>query len=163
MSCHDFAMNTSSKHSKPREPHCYVISDPKPCYLLNPVLPRLSLGQDCKVLFRRCLNYAFHSALGLSMTSRRKGQVKAWGSTFVKRKKTNFLPFLSKGKHRSIPPSIRVLIYAIFYLTLLYVHLSIGVQWNPRLHYDTLPVYLVYPYEGKSHDSMAMLSNSGLR
>jgi hypothetical protein len=44
----------------------------------------------------------------------------------------------------------------------MYVHLSIGVHWNPRLHYDTLHVYLVYPYESKSHDSMAMLSNLGL-
>jgi hypothetical protein len=40
----------------------------------------------------------------------------------------------------------------------LYVHLSIGVQWNPRLHYDSLPVYLVYPYESKSQARMAMLS-----
>jgi hypothetical protein len=29
----------------------------------------------------------------------------------------------------------------------MYVHLNIGVQWNPRLHFDTLPIYLVYPYE----------------
>jgi hypothetical protein len=39
----------------------------------------------------------------------------------------------------------------------LYVYLSIGVQWNPRLHYDSLLVYLVYPYERKSHPRMAML------
>jgi hypothetical protein len=76
--------------------------------------------------------------------------------------KTNFLPFLSKDKHWSIPPPFRVFLYAIIYFMLLYVHLSIGVQWNPRLHYDTLPCYLVYPYESNSHDSMAMLSNSGL-
>jgi hypothetical protein len=43
---------------------------------------------------------------------------------------------------------------------LIYVHLSIGVQWNPRLHYDTLPCYLVYPYENKGHDRMAILSNT---
>jgi hypothetical protein len=40
----------------------------------------------------------------------------------------------------------------------LYVHLSIGVQWNPRLHYESLPIYLVYPYESKTHTRMAMLS-----
>jgi hypothetical protein len=74
--------------------------------------------------------------------------------------KTNFLPFISKGKHQSIPPSLRVFIYAIIYFTLMYVHLRIGVQCNPRLHYDSLPVYLVYPYESMSHDRMTMLSNS---
>jgi hypothetical protein len=42
---------------------------------------------------------------------------------------------------------------------LLDVHLCIGVQWNPRLPYNTLPSYLVYPYESKSHDSITMLSN----
>jgi hypothetical protein len=41
---------------------------------------------------------------------------------------------------------------------LLYVHLSVGVQWNPRLYYESLLVYLVYPYESKSHAGMAMLS-----
>jgi hypothetical protein len=46
---------------------------------------------------------------------------------------------------------------------LMYVHLSIGVQWNPRLHYDTLPVYLVYPYESKSLYRMTMLSDSRLQ
>jgi hypothetical protein len=46
---------------------------------------------------------------------------------------------------------------------LMYVHLSIGVQWNPRLHYDTLPIYLVYSYERKSLDRIAMLSNLELR
>jgi hypothetical protein len=39
------------------------------------------------------------------MTLRRKDQVKAWGSTFVKLKKTNFLLFLSKGKHGAYHPS----------------------------------------------------------
>jgi hypothetical protein len=39
------------------------------------------------------------------MTSSKKVQAKgSWGSTFVKLKKTNFLPFLSKGKHQCIPP-----------------------------------------------------------
>jgi hypothetical protein len=52
-------------------------------------------------------------------------------------------------------------LYAIIYFTPMYVHLSIGVHWNPRLHYNTLPVYLVYPYETKSHDGM--LSNLGLQ
>jgi hypothetical protein len=37
------------------------------------------------------------------------------------------------------------------------VALSIGVQWNPRLHYDTLPIYLVYSYESKSFDRMVCL------
>jgi hypothetical protein len=54
-----------------------------------------------------------------------------------------------------------IFIYAITYFMPVNVHLSIGVQWNPRLHYDTLPGYLVYPYESKSHDSMVMLSNLG--
>jgi hypothetical protein len=37
------------------------------------------------------------------MTSSKKVRAKgSWGSTFVKLKKTNFLPFLSKGKHRCI-------------------------------------------------------------
>jgi hypothetical protein len=53
-------------------------------------------------------------------------------------------------------------IYAIIYFTLMYVHLSIGVYWNPQLHYDAFPCYLVYSYESKSHDSMAMFSNTGL-
>jgi hypothetical protein len=56
-----------------------------------------------------------------------------------------------------------VFIYTIIYYTLMYVHLSIGVHWNPRLHYDTLFVYLVSAYESKSLDRMAMLSNLGLR
>jgi hypothetical protein len=43
-----------------------------------------------------------------------------------------------------------------------YVHLSIGVEWNRRLHYDPscLPCF---PYESKSLDRMAMFSNLGLR
>jgi hypothetical protein len=35
------------------------------------------------------------------------------------------------------------------------VHLNIGVQWKPRLHYDPFLFTL-------SLDRMAMLSNSGL-
>jgi hypothetical protein len=27
------------------------------------------------------------------------------------------------------------------------VHLHIGVHWKHRLHYDSLPCHLVYPYE----------------
>jgi hypothetical protein len=45
------------------------------------------------------------------MTLRRKGQVKAWGSTFVKLKKTNFLLFLSKGKHWCISPPLGIFLY----------------------------------------------------
>jgi hypothetical protein len=45
---------------------------------------------------------------------------------------------------------------------LLYVHLSIGVQWNLDC-IMTIHVYLVYLYESKSLVRMAMLSNSGLR
>jgi hypothetical protein len=45
------------------------------------------------------------------MTLKRKGQVKACGSTFVKLKKTNFLLFLSKGKHWCIPPPLEILLY----------------------------------------------------
>jgi hypothetical protein len=33
---------------------------------------------------------------------------------------------------------------------LLYVHFRIGVQWNHRLHYNTFPCHLVYPYEAKA-------------
>jgi hypothetical protein len=33
------------------------------------------------------------------------------GSTFVKLKKTNFLLFLSKGKHRCISPPLGILLY----------------------------------------------------
>jgi hypothetical protein len=36
------------------------------------------------------------------MTSFKKGQVKVWGSTFVKLKKTNFLLFLRKGSASSL-------------------------------------------------------------
>jgi hypothetical protein len=58
---------------------------------LLPSEPRLSLSQGSEGSFVvNCLNRAFHSALGLSMMLRRKGQVKTWGSTFVKLKKTNF-------------------------------------------------------------------------
>jgi hypothetical protein len=34
----------------------------------------------------------------------------------VKLKKTNFLPFLSKGKHRYIPPPLRILLYNCYYV-----------------------------------------------
>jgi hypothetical protein len=39
-----------------------------------------------------------------------------WGSTFGKLKKTNFLPFLSKGKHRCIPPPLGFLLYNCHYV-----------------------------------------------
>jgi hypothetical protein len=45
------------------------------------------------------------------MTSFKKDQPRALGSTFVKRKKTNCLPLLSKGKHRFIPPPLGILLY----------------------------------------------------
>jgi hypothetical protein len=62
--------------------------------------------------------------------------------------KTNFLPFLSRGKHRTIPPPVRVFIFAIIHFMSLYVHLSIGVRWNPILHYD--PSYLpCYPMKAR--------------
>jgi hypothetical protein len=34
----------------------------------------------------------------------------------MKVKKTNFLPFLSKGKHRCIPPSLEILLYNCHYV-----------------------------------------------
>jgi hypothetical protein len=52
--------------------------------------------------------------------------------------------------------------FAITYFTQLYVHLSIGVQWNPRLHYDPSCLSCLLD-ESKSHYSMALLSNSRLR
>jgi hypothetical protein len=39
-----------------------------------------------------------------------------WGSTFIKPKKTNFLPLLSKGKHRCIPPPLGILLYNRHYV-----------------------------------------------
>jgi hypothetical protein len=53
-------------------------------------------------------------------------QVKSfWGSTFVKLNKTNFLPFLSKGKHCAHSLN-KISLYNI-YIILMIVHLSIGV------------------------------------
>jgi hypothetical protein len=61
-----------------------------------------------------CLNHASHSTLGLSMTSRRKGQVKNFGgSTFEERKITNLLLFLSKRQAmvHITPPPRGILLY----------------------------------------------------
>jgi hypothetical protein len=41
------------------------------------------------------------------------------------------------------------------------VLLSVGVQWNHSYIMAPLPSYLIYPYESKSNNSMAMLSNAG--
>jgi hypothetical protein len=70
---------------------------------LLPSEPHLSLSQGSEGSFVvNCLNHAFHSALGLSMSLRRKVQVKAWGSTFVKLKKlTSSVP-----KQRQAPVHI---------------------------------------------------------
>jgi hypothetical protein len=47
------------------------------------------------------------SMLGYGYDVIQEEQVKSfWGSTFMNLKKTNFVPFLSKGKHRCIPPCI---------------------------------------------------------
>jgi hypothetical protein len=59
------------------------------------------------------------------MTSSKKSEVIAFGgSTFVKLKKTKFLPFLSKGKDHASSLN-RILLY-IIYIMLMIVHLSIG-------------------------------------
>jgi hypothetical protein len=114
----------------------------------------------CRILVINCLTHAFHSDLGFGYDVEQEDSSKSFGGQHSWRFKTNFLPFLSKDKNRSIPPPFMVFIYSIIYFTLMYVHLSIGVQWNPRLHYGTLPVY---PFGSKCLDRMAMLSNLGLR
>jgi hypothetical protein len=52
------------------------------------------------------------------VTSRRKGQVEALRVNIHEAKETNFLPFLSKGKHRSITTPSRE-VYFITVLNLL--------------------------------------------
>jgi hypothetical protein len=96
------------------------------------------------------------------VTSRKKVRVKALGVNICEasRLTSSFLKQRQALEHTS---SIYGFYLCNHLLYVLYVHLNIGVQWNPRLHYDTLPVYLVYPYNIKSLDRMAMLSNSGLR
>jgi hypothetical protein len=66
------------------------------------------------------------------MTSRKKIQAKALGVNI--HEASSLIFFLYLGFY---------LCKHLFYV--LYVHLSIGVRWYPRLHYDTLPIYLVYP------------------
>jgi hypothetical protein len=105
----------------------------------RPLLPselHLSLSQGSEGSFIvNCLNRAFHSALGLSMTLGRKGQVKAWGSPFMKLKKINFLMLLSKGKHRCISSSLGILLYNCHSIIIDLCIYIIGVEWNPRIHY----------------------------
>jgi hypothetical protein len=51
------------------------------------------------------------------MTSSRRSQIKSfWGSTFVKLKKTKFLLFLSKSRHRRIPLPLVILLYNCHYV-----------------------------------------------
>jgi hypothetical protein len=64
------------------------------------------------------------SMLGSGCDVVQEEQVKSfWESTFIKFKKTNFLPFLSKGKHCAYSLN-RISLYNI-YIMLMIVHLSI--------------------------------------
>jgi hypothetical protein len=57
------------------------------------------------------------SVLGSGYDINQEEQVKSfWGSTFMKLKKTNFLMFLSKGKHWCIPPLPEILLYNYHYV-----------------------------------------------
>jgi hypothetical protein len=54
----------------------------------------------CRNLVVQSLHRALHSILGVGYNVDQEEKVKSfWGSAFIKLKKTNFLPFLSKGKH----------------------------------------------------------------
>jgi hypothetical protein len=68
-----------------------------------------------KVLFviNHSLNLAYHWDLGGYDVEQESSSRSTWGSTFVKLA-TNFLSFLTKGKHWCIPP-IRILLYNRIY------------------------------------------------
>jgi hypothetical protein len=53
-----------------------------------------------------------------------------WGSTIVKRRITNFLPFSSKGKHWCISPSLGILFYNGHYVMVI-VHLRFKSLLKP--------------------------------
>jgi hypothetical protein len=75
----------------------------------------------------------------------RKVQARAWGSTFVKLV-TNFLLFLSKGKHRMHNTCIDLL-YNIYFIYMV-VHLRIGVWWKPVALWLPLTRIPCLPYDG---------------
>jgi hypothetical protein len=74
----------------------------------------------------------------------------------MKLKKTNFVPFLSNGKHHASSLN-SILLYNI-YIVLMIVHLSIGNEWNPSCTKNPLtnPPYL--PLWNKIKDSMLCLA-----
>jgi hypothetical protein len=59
--------------------------------------------------------HSFHIRVVYDVEKERPSQ-EIWGSTFEKRKKTNFLLFLSKGKHRYISPPLGILLYNSHYV-----------------------------------------------
>jgi hypothetical protein len=61
-------------------------------------------------------SYAMHVVLSFGYGIGQEEPTRSfWGSTFMKLKKTNFLLFLSEGKHWCIPPPLGVLLYNCHY------------------------------------------------
>jgi hypothetical protein len=62
------------------------------------------------LLFKSCISFHIRVVYDVEKEKLSK-ELLGGGSTFVKRKKTNCLPLLSKGKHRCISPPIGILLY----------------------------------------------------
>jgi hypothetical protein len=82
------------------------LSNPESSYRSEPCFNLVNLA---KVLFvvnrypKHCIALRFR----WSRRRARRFEPELWRSTCMKLKKTNFLLFLSKGKHRCIPPYLR--------------------------------------------------------
>jgi hypothetical protein len=64
-------------------------------------------------LFKSCISFCIRVVYDVE---KERPSQELWESTFVKLKKTNFLPLLSKGKHRCIPPPLGILLYNCHYV-----------------------------------------------
>jgi hypothetical protein len=86
--------------------------------LLKSLKPSESCRSDppCRNPVVQSLCHALHSVLGVGCDiDQGEPSQSFWGSTFMKLKKTNFLLFLSKGKHQCIPPPIGFSLYNYYY------------------------------------------------
>jgi hypothetical protein len=95
------------------------------------MLSKPSLSQPHRSIFMSRI--AFRSRF--TITPIEKIQVGDLGSTFMKRKISNFLLFSSKGKHQCIPPHLRFFILQLSLLPSCLCTYIAGVCWNPRMHY----------------------------
>jgi hypothetical protein len=66
----------------------------------------------------------------LAKTVSKKVKLELWGSTFVKHKKTNYFPLLSKDKHRCILPPLGILLYNCHYVIVI-MHLRFRSLLKP--------------------------------